>query len=1356
MKRTNLFKRTASALICSVLVFSLSFSVFADDDIAADGGEAVQQAAEEQSLPETPEVTEELPAAAEEIQPEAQPGSETDPDVQPDTTSPAQPEQEAGAQSEENTDMHSGEGPGVQSDDDSDAGADTESSSDKEYDVISDNDSNTPAEDSGAAAPIEDVKSDAGDQNVTDTSEKQGRDDVTDATGSTEKTAEGIKKDRADQENESVAESGSKTEESAAPEEEVKDAAEEAIPIHLFAPSFDNSTRLPDGEYTSSDFEFIFEGGSGRVKYTLDKIVVSNGKATGFFTGSSDTLTHVYYLGRVDEVTTPENNQLYNPDTGECGEGVLPFVNRKVSFPVKLNQKTGITGRTSAMSPQSRWIPYYYTIVIDESEKEIISNLTVDSNVEGLSISSSSLGTMSQSGKMNLHITPADNTFTKLFFGNAAQAQEDGAVLIDLSANKESVFGFSAAGKKLSIALYDPKTDIWHDATLQVNNDKTTLTLREGKKADYSKVDAAKKKVPSDLSVYKASRVKALENALNAVKEGLYASEQAKVDGWAKDINSAVAGLEKEKLTIKIKAVDKETGNTIKKAVITVKDKNGRTVEPEKAGVYSLGDEKYDITVTAKNYEKAERKNYKPVLEETLTFELEPKEVIPPGTTIFKEDEADPSKTNLFNTTGMFKVIKGVLVNNKDKRTLTVTMSGQGYHNMFKGIYEDALANGFNKDNWIRGVQNSEGFWEFTFELGKSETYIPVVAISQTHLEKAEMGEEDLSDAIFARQMELDLDKMTLTTGDYDAIVDIRVESLTERFKVEPDSIMEVVGGPNSNNYACKPVINMADGLYSKAFIGTAENAVKDGAVILGAGPASFKFEFINYFGENGRVVMFEDKKPIAVAFYNTEKQKWEDYKLTIDKAASKVTLEALKEDEVPPEPPAPKPDEEKEEYQDASNTGTSAVNSSTGLADGTYTPDSFSFSGGTGKVVIVCDSIEVRNGQTYATLRFMKSSGGPASVDRLRANGQEYPGNNTFTIPVELNKNNTIVARTTAMSQPHWIEYTIFIALAAAGDAKKGNDVSENTTSMDEEAPDILGLKATGETETAYSDLVKIFNYEDGYYLIELDAVKDTARDTLEYRTKMKYDELTEDDNKKAEEAAEKKEAEETADEEEGSSNVESISEKISKLYENEIIKYLVIPDGKEVPAGMDKEVIIIKQPADKSYVSSEKALELIDQIGAAGNVTTVGLEKSDIAKDAVYAGPYEKWDLRTMIKEKTNLAVESSEILPSDEKTLEKDMDNLVRLGQRSAQMNIAMFIDRCTDEKNELAAAEWLKVYGVIYNVTDTADTLYKNIVDNASDKDKKKAKDLLETRAKEKKELTDKAAKAAEEQLKEEKK
>ena len=67
------------------------------------------------------------------------------------------------------------------------------------------------------------------------------------------------------------------------------------------------------------------------------------------------------------------------------------------------------------------------------------------------------------------------------------------------------------------------------------------------KPADYTAVNAALAKVPSDLSIYTEESVAALNEAISAVKAGLTSDEQAQVDAWAAAIEAALSALEEKK-----------------------------------------------------------------------------------------------------------------------------------------------------------------------------------------------------------------------------------------------------------------------------------------------------------------------------------------------------------------------------------------------------------------------------------------------------------------------------------------------------------------------------------------------------------------------------------------------------------------------------------------------------------------------------------------------------------------------------------------------------------------------------------------------------------------------------------------
>ena len=75
--------------------------------------------------------------------------------------------------------------------------------------------------------------------------------------------------------------------------------------------------------------------------------------------------------------------------------------------------------------------------------------------------------------------------------------------------------------------------------------DKAIKAL-EYKDADYSAVEKAKEKVPTDLSIYTEESVKALNDALAGVVEGKNITEQEEVDAMAKAIENAINGLVKK------------------------------------------------------------------------------------------------------------------------------------------------------------------------------------------------------------------------------------------------------------------------------------------------------------------------------------------------------------------------------------------------------------------------------------------------------------------------------------------------------------------------------------------------------------------------------------------------------------------------------------------------------------------------------------------------------------------------------------------------------------------------------------------------------------------------------------------
>lgn len=171
------------------------------------------------------------------------------------------------------------------------------------------------------------------------------------------------------------------------------------------------------------------------------------------------------------------------------------------------------------------------------------------------------------------------------------------------------------------------------------------------------------------------------------------------------------------------------------------------------------------------------------------------------------------------NKTGMFNVTDAVLDNDK----LIVTLHGTGYRYLYKGTYEEAVANGDNRDKWIAD-DNSSGKWQFTIPVAEGETFVPIVAISHSYLTKYEQGKNSLERAFYPRQAVIDQNAATLVTGDYDHTKNLTVTNNVKMFKVDTASL-ETIGGPNSNNYKEILHLTMGSTSFDKVFIGSAVDA---------------------------------------------------------------------------------------------------------------------------------------------------------------------------------------------------------------------------------------------------------------------------------------------------------------------------------------------------------------------------------------------------------------------------------------------------------------------------------------------------------------------------------------------------
>lgn len=750
----------------------------------------------------------------------------------------------------------------------------------------------------------------------------------------------------------------------------------------------------------------------------------------------------------------------------------------------------------------------------------------------------------------------------------------------------------------------------------------------------------------------------------------------------------------------------------------------------------------------------------------------------------------------------MFKVVAVELTVKDGDMKAKITLSGVAYDYLYMGTPEEAAA--ADKSAWIAGI----GTADYTTDDGQTKTgmqyEIPVAALDQpltvaSHSEKRDKWYArtiTIASASLKKTSDLPADE---TNKIADGIYEATAETGAAMFKVVKVKLTAKDGKMTA-------LITLSGVGYNYLYLGTAADAAADeSAWIASKGEGEYTLNGETKTGLQFEIPVEALDQGLAVAAHAVKSGKWFDRTITIASSSLKKTGDLPSDDSNDPKPtlvptktptvspsetpvvkptstptPAPtqkpadtKPEQESKYESDLSG-GTSKVDSATTLADGVYTPDGFSFSGGSGKVTISCSKITVTNGQAYATIAFSSPYYG-----YVKANGNKYManvsgGSSIFTIPVELNKNNTIIGMTTRMSVAHEISYNIFISLAAA---KKGGSTSSSTgfvkadgtististdnSKLDTTAPEIMGLEYKAETKLAYAEYFKMYHYDEGITLLEIDMTKDTERDP---EKQTEDDKKAEDTNTAA--ATDEEEAAAASDSKKTSTEkAKDLTEKTKELYEGNVVKYLIVPKDVEIPAGLDKDMIVIQLPVEKTYVASEDALKLLDeQLDAAESIKAVGMEQKDCQieniakamedKKISFDGAFDDLDYKALVKDEIDFAILPSEFLPGnakdeedadaadetadtkaedqkddkDDKTtdekadedktpeelLKEENERLSDTAERLATLTIPMLVDRSADEKTDLAKAEWLKVYGVIFGCEDQANELFQQMV------------------------------------------
>ncbi|MCR5007185.1 MAG: ABC transporter substrate-binding protein [Oribacterium sp.] len=371
---------------------------------------------------------------------------------------------------------------------------------------------------------------------------------------------------------------------------------------------------------------------------------------------------------------------------------------------------------------------------------------------------------------------------------------------------------------------------------------------------------------------------------------------------------------------------------------------------------------------------------------------------------------------------------------------------------------------------------------------------------------------------------------------------------------------------------------------------------------------------------------------------------------------------------------------------------------------DGIYVPAVFNYSGGSGRVTISCDEVELSGGEAIASIAFSSPNYEYIRVDDLKITGESTEKTSTFKVPVKLDEEMTLIGCTTAMSSPHEISYTIYISL---------DEISGE--------PNNPGSSAAGSNPGSSTEGINTGNSVEGSSAVAADmkikpeegGEESNGSDSEDIRTGVKeqisdgFSDLTKE-----------------VPVIEGLNYDHSMELKYAKgfavhYYDNDIklisvvdgSRYLLLPEEAEVPKKLPENTTVLRKPVNNLYLAATSAMSLFDAMGV-DSVRFTGTDVSgwsiEAPKEALesgrmkFAGKYSEPDYETLITGGCELAIESTMILhkPNVREQLET--------------LGIPVFTDWSSYETSALGRTEWIRLYGALLDEEEKAEAFFNDEV------------------------------------------
>lgn len=153
---------------------------------------------------------------------------------------------------------------------------------------------------------------------------------------------------------------------------------------------------------------------------------------------------------------------------------------------------------------------------------------------------------------------------------------------------------------------------------------------------------------------------------------------------------------------------------------------------------------------------------------------------------------------------------------------------------------------------------------------------------------------------------------------------------------------------------------------------------------------------------------------------------------------------------------------------------------------------------------------------------------------------------------------------------------------------------------------------------------------------------------------------------------------------------------------------RFLLVPQGEEVPGDMPKDVAVLHRPVSNIYLAASAAMDMFVSIGALDQIRFSSLKQEAWhireAKEAMaqgeilYAGKYAAPDYERILAEGCGLAIENTMV------------SHTPQVKEQLEGFGIPVLVDYSSYEKEPLGRMEWVRLYGVLTGEEEAAEAAF----------------------------------------------